>query len=200
MGFVSSTSACRWPCSCIGFVFIPLYYKWKVYGCTSSSAKRLMGASPAHRRALPGAAQPGRGHHHLRAQHHPQQGAALAAPRTCVFIGALVILYTTTGGACRGRYAQAADGRDVPGHLHRLRPHRALPGEHVLRQPGPGRGPGQDEHRGHLLGPLHEVHALERAAGRLLPAALPTSAPTRARCSFHRRTENVAQASGRGSG
>lgn len=84
----------------IGFVFIPLYYKWKVYTAYEFIGKRFDGRTRLLTAGL------------FLIQRSLAAGITIYAPSiilskilhwplswTCVFIGGLVILYTTTGGA-----------------------------------------------------------------------------------------------------
>jgi hypothetical protein len=107
----------------IGFVFIPLYYKWKVYTAYEFIGKRFDGRTRLLTAGL-FLIQRGLGgrHHDLRAQHHPQQGAALAAQldlRVHRYAGDHLHHIRRRQG--RGRDAQAADGRDVRRALRGLR-------------------------------------------------------------------------------
>ncbi len=84
----------------IGFVFIPLYYKWKVYTAYEFIGKRFDGRTRLLTAGL------------FLIQRSLAAGITIYAPSiilskilhwplswTCVFIGGLVIIYTTTGGA-----------------------------------------------------------------------------------------------------
>ncbi len=84
----------------IGFVFIPLYYKWKVYTAYEFIGKRFDKRTRLLTAGL------------FLVQRSLAAGITIYAPSiilskilgwplswTCVFIGGLVILYTTTGGA-----------------------------------------------------------------------------------------------------
>ena len=129
MGFVQFYFGLPLAMIVIGAVFIPLYYKWKVYTAYEFIGRRFDGRARLLTAGL------------FLIQRSLAAGITIYAPSiilskvlhwplswTCVFIGVLVILYTTDRRRARGgRHAQAADGRDLPRHLHRLRADRALP-------------------------------------------------------------------------
>ncbi|MBP6390289.1 MAG: sodium:solute symporter [Flavobacteriales bacterium] len=100
MGFVQFYFGLPLAMVVIGWVFIPLYYKWNVY-----TAYEFIGKRFDHRTRLLTAIL-------FLIQRGLSTGITIYAPSivlskvlhwplgwTCVFIGALVILYTTTGGA-----------------------------------------------------------------------------------------------------
>ncbi len=100
MGFVQFYFGLPLAMLVIGFVFIPLYYKWKVYTAYEFIGKRFDGRTRLLTAGL------------FLLQRSLAAGITIYAPSiilskvlhwplswTCVFIGALVILYTTSGGA-----------------------------------------------------------------------------------------------------
>ena len=100
MGFVQFYFGLPLAMLVIGFVFIPLYYKWKVYTAYEFIGRRFDGRTRLLTAGL------------FLVQRSLAAGITIYAPSiilskvlhwplswTCVFIGALVILYTTTGGA-----------------------------------------------------------------------------------------------------
>ena len=100
MGFIQFYFGLPLAMLVIGFVFIPLYYKWKVYTAYEFIGKRFDGRTRLLTAGL------------FLLQRSLAAGITIYAPSiilskvlhwplswTCVFIGALVILYTTSGGA-----------------------------------------------------------------------------------------------------
>lgn len=100
MGFIQFYFGLPLAMLVIGFVFIPLYYKWKVYTAYEFIGKRFDGRARLLTAGL------------FLIQRSLAAGITIYAPSiilskvlhwpltwTCVFIGALVILYTTSGGA-----------------------------------------------------------------------------------------------------
>ena len=100
MGFVQFYFGLPLAMVVIGAVFIPLYYKWKVYTAYEFIGKRFDGRTRLLTAGL------------FLVQRSMAAGITIYAPSivlskvlhwplswTCIFIGALVILYTTTGGA-----------------------------------------------------------------------------------------------------
>jgi len=100
MGFIQFYFGLPFAMLVIGFVFIPLYYKWKVYTAYEFIGKRFDGRTRLLTAGL------------FLLQRSLAAGITIYAPSiilskvlhwplswTCVFIGALVILYTTSGGA-----------------------------------------------------------------------------------------------------
>ncbi|MEZ4807190.1 MAG: sodium:solute symporter [Flavobacteriales bacterium] len=100
MGFVQFYFGLPLAMLVIGFVFIPLYYKWKVYTAYEFIGKRFDGRTRLLTAGL------------FLVQRSLAAGITIYAPSiilskvlhwplswTCAFIGALVIIYTTTGGA-----------------------------------------------------------------------------------------------------
>lgn len=100
MGFIQFYFGLPLAMLVIGFVFIPLYYKWKVYTAYEFIGKRFDGRTRLLTAGL------------FLLQRSLAAGITIYAPSiilskvlhwplswTCVFIGALVIIYTTSGGA-----------------------------------------------------------------------------------------------------
>lgn len=100
MGFIQFYFGLPLAMLVIGFVFIPLYYKWKVYTAYEFIGKRFDGRTRLLTAGL------------FLIQRSLAAGITIYAPSiilskvlhwplawTCVFIGALVIIYTTSGGA-----------------------------------------------------------------------------------------------------
>jgi SSS family transporter len=100
MGFVQFYFGLPLAMIVIGAVFLPLYYKWKVYTAYEFIGRRFDGRTRLLTAGL------------FLVQRSLAAGITIYAPSiilakvlhwplsaTCVFIGALVILYTTTGGA-----------------------------------------------------------------------------------------------------
>jgi Na+/proline symporter len=100
MGFVQFYFGLPLAMAVIGAVFIPLYYKWKVYTAYEFIGRRFDGRARLLTAGL------------FLIQRSLAAGITIYAPSiilskvlgwplswTCVFIGALVILYTTAGGA-----------------------------------------------------------------------------------------------------
>ena len=100
MGFIQFYFGLPFAMLVIGFVFIPLYYKWKVYTAYEFIGKRFDGRTRLLTAGL------------FLLQRSLAAGITIYAPSiilskvlhwplswTCVFIGALVIIYTTSGGA-----------------------------------------------------------------------------------------------------
>jgi SSS family solute:Na+ symporter len=100
MGFIQFYFGLPLAMLVIGFVFIPLYYKWKVYTAYEFIGKRFDGRTRLLTAGL------------FLLQRSLAAGITIYAPSiilskvlhwplawTCVFIGVLVIIYTTSGGA-----------------------------------------------------------------------------------------------------
>ncbi len=100
MGFVQFYFGLPLAMVVIGFVFIPLYYKWKVYTAYEFIGKRFDNRARLLTAGL------------FLIQRSMAAGITIYAPSiilskvlhwplswTCLFIGVLVIIYTTTGGA-----------------------------------------------------------------------------------------------------
>lgn len=100
MGFIQFYFGLPLAMLVIGFVFIPLYYKWKVYTAYEFIGKRFDGRTRLLTAGL------------FLIQRSLAAGITIYAPSiilskvlhwplawTCIFIGVLVIIYTTSGGA-----------------------------------------------------------------------------------------------------
>lgn len=100
MGFIQFYFGLPLAMLVIGFVFIPLYYKWKVYTAYEFIGKRFDGRTRLLTAGL------------FLVQRSLAAGITIYAPSiilskvlhwplawTCIFIGVLVIIYTTSGGA-----------------------------------------------------------------------------------------------------
>jgi len=140
MGFVQFYFGLPLAMVVINLVFIPLYYKWKVFTAYEFIGKRFDGRARLLTAGL------------FLIQRSMAAGITIYAPSiilskvvgwplswTCLFIGVLVILYTTTGGA------KAANGGDLRRAARRVRAHGALHREHheLRREPEAGEFPGE---------------------------------------------------------